>query len=146
MGGSHGGFGVDPVQPAYPSAPYNAPYQQSGYPVQGYEADASYPADPYAVDPYGYPGYGSARLPGRHHAAEPADQTPIVYERYGGRAVDARGYGPPEYAAPEYAGYGYSGEPWNAQRWQDLSQDDQQRDGQQRGERYWDEHGPNGYR
>ena len=63
MGGSHGGFGVDPVQPGYPSAPYNAPYQQTGYPVQGYEADASYPADPYAVDPYGYPGYGSARLP-----------------------------------------------------------------------------------
>jgi hypothetical protein len=130
-GGSHGGFGVDPAQPGYPSAPYNAPYQQTGYPAQGYESDAGYPADPYAVDPYGYPGYGSARLPDRHHAADPAEQTPIVYERYDGRAVDARGYGPPEYAAPEYAGYGYSGEPWNAQRWQDLSQDDQQQAGEQ---------------
>src|SRR6185437_1873292 len=77
VGGSHGGFGVDPVQPGYPTAPYNTPYQQTGYPAQGYEADPNSPADPYAVDPYGYPGYGSARFPGRHHAADPAEQTPI---------------------------------------------------------------------
>lgn len=151
MSGSHGGFGVDPVQPGYSSAPYNAPYQQTGHPGQGYEADPNYPADPYAVDPYGYPGYGSARLPGRHHAASPAEQTPIVYERYDSRAVEPRGYDPREFATPEYAGYGQPGQPWNDQGWQDLSQDDQRWQEQPRHEQQWhelqrDERGPNGYR
>jgi hypothetical protein len=126
-----GAFGVDPVQPGYPSAPYNAPYQQAGYPAQGYESDASYPADPYAVDPYGHPGYGSARLPGRHHAADPVEQ-PIVYERYDG---------------PAYAGPGYAQDQWSIQRWQDLSRDDehwperqgpdQYRPDQRRPEQHW---------
>jgi len=132
-----GGFGVDPVQPGYPSAPYNAPYQQTGYPAPGYESDASYPADPYAVDPYGYPGYGAARLPGQYHAADPVEQ-PIVYERYDGPAYDGPGYDPQGFAAAEYAGHGYVQEPRSAQGWQDLS-DDQPPVEQQRAEPPWPE-------
>jgi hypothetical protein len=121
---AQGGFGVEPVQPGYPSAPYNAPYQQTGYPAQGYESDASYPADPYAVDPYGHPGYDSARLPAHRRAADPVDQQPIVYERYSGPSFDASGYEPP--ARPEYAGRGpRPGDPRSGQRWPDLSPDDQ---------------------
>ncbi len=126
MAGSHGGFGVDPVQPGYPSAPYNAPYQQTGYPAQGYEADASYPADPYAVDPYGHPGYGSARLPGRQHAADPAEQSRSSTSATTGRRLTFR-IRAAGVAAPEYAGYGIPVTRGTGSGGRTYPRDDQQR-------------------
>jgi hypothetical protein len=118
------GFGVEAVQPGYPSAPYTANYEPAGYQAPVYEPDdGGYPADPYAVDPYGYPGYGAARLSDQPWPAHPSPAHPSpAHPSPAQRLPEDRPWPDQPWQETSWYGQEVSDEQdWADQPWDDLS-------------------------